>query len=201
MLATGALGVFNTALAYYVYFRLVHEEGPTFACLNNYIAPVIGVVGGAVALAVPIAPSAWAGLALALAWRRPHRPIATAGKSALDRPDRESHSRRMKAAPRFPGELPLRIMSYSSSSICRTASARRSRGAVKARGRGWHAGLRKIDNFLPSRLGYCYCFSERLTDPARASHGRRATWAFGVKSREGLGNGAASPCIAVRGRS
>ena len=27
MLAMGALGVFNTALAYYVYFRLVHDEG------------------------------------------------------------------------------------------------------------------------------------------------------------------------------
>ena len=66
MLAMGALGVFNTALAYYVYFRLVNEEGPTFASLNNYIVPLIGVVGGTVALAEPIAPSAWAGLALVL---------------------------------------------------------------------------------------------------------------------------------------
>jgi drug/metabolite transporter (DMT)-like permease len=66
MLAMGALGVFNTALAYYVYFRIVHDEGPTFASLNNYIVPVIGVIGGAIALAEPIAPSAWAGLALVL---------------------------------------------------------------------------------------------------------------------------------------
>ena len=66
LLAIGALGVFNTALAYYVYFRLVHDEGPTFASLNNYIVPLIGVVGGAVALAEPIALSAWAGLALVL---------------------------------------------------------------------------------------------------------------------------------------
>ena len=66
ILAMGALGVFNTALAYYVYFRLVNEEGPTFASLNNYIVPLIGVVGGAVALAEPVAPSAWAGLALVL---------------------------------------------------------------------------------------------------------------------------------------
>jgi hypothetical protein len=36
LMAMGALGVFNTALAYYVYFRLVHDEGPTFASLNNY---------------------------------------------------------------------------------------------------------------------------------------------------------------------
>ena len=66
MLAMAALGVFNTALAYYVYFRLVNEEGPTFASLNNYIVPLIGVIGGAVALAESIAPSAWAGLALVL---------------------------------------------------------------------------------------------------------------------------------------
>ena len=66
ILAMGALGVFNTALAYYVYFRLVNEDGPTFASLNNYIVPLIGVMGGAVALAEPIAPSAWAGLALVL---------------------------------------------------------------------------------------------------------------------------------------
>jgi drug/metabolite transporter (DMT)-like permease len=65
-LAVGALGVLNTALAYYVYFRLVHEEGPTFASLNNYVVPLIGVIGGAVALAEPIALSAWAGLALVL---------------------------------------------------------------------------------------------------------------------------------------
>jgi drug/metabolite transporter (DMT)-like permease len=66
MLAMGALGVFNTALAYYVYFRLVHDEGPTFASLNNYIVPPIGVICGAAVLAEPIAPSAWAGLALVL---------------------------------------------------------------------------------------------------------------------------------------
>src|SRR5271155_2134755 len=66
LLAMGALGVFNTALAYYVYFRLVHAEGPTFASLNNYIVPLIGVIGGVVALAEPIAPSAWAGLVLVL---------------------------------------------------------------------------------------------------------------------------------------
>jgi drug/metabolite transporter (DMT)-like permease len=66
MLAMGALGMFNTALAYYVYFRLVHDEGPTFASLNNYIVPLIGVGGGAVALAEPIARSAWTGLALML---------------------------------------------------------------------------------------------------------------------------------------
>ena len=66
LLAMAALGVFNTALAYYVYFRLVAEEGPTFASLNNYIVPLIGVIGGALGLGEPIAASAWAGLALVL---------------------------------------------------------------------------------------------------------------------------------------
>ncbi len=66
LLAMAALGVFNTALAYYVYFRLVAEEGPTFASLNNYVVPVIGVVGGAIALGEPIGLSAWGGLALVL---------------------------------------------------------------------------------------------------------------------------------------
>jgi drug/metabolite transporter (DMT)-like permease len=85
LLAMGALGVFNTALAYYVYFRLVHEEGPTFASLNNYIVPLIGVVGGAVALAEPIAPSAWAGLALVLCG------VALTGRSL--RPAKASEAR------------------------------------------------------------------------------------------------------------
>ena len=75
MLAMGALGVFNTALAYYVYFRLVNEEGATFASLNNYIVPLIGVVAGALALAEPVASSAWAGLALVLCG------VASTGKS------------------------------------------------------------------------------------------------------------------------
>jgi drug/metabolite transporter (DMT)-like permease len=89
-----ALALFNTALAYYVYFRLVHQEGPTFASLNNYIVPLIGVVGGAVALAEPIAPSAWVGLALVLcgvavtgrslrpARGAPKARLATSGSSA-----------------------------------------------------------------------------------------------------------------------
>jgi drug/metabolite transporter (DMT)-like permease len=91
MLAMGALGVFNTALAYYVYFRLVHDEGPTFASLNNYIVPLFGVIGGAAALAEPIAPSAWAGLALvlcgvALTGRSLHPAKAPQARAAATRP-------------------------------------------------------------------------------------------------------------------
>jgi drug/metabolite transporter (DMT)-like permease len=85
VLAMGALGLFNTALAYYVYFRLVHDEGPTFASLNNYIAPVIGVIGGALALAEPVAPSAWAGLELVLGG------VALTGRSL--RPAKASQAR------------------------------------------------------------------------------------------------------------
>ncbi len=62
-----ALGVFNTALAYYVYFRLIASEGPTFASLNNYVVPLIGVLAGAAALGEPVAFAAWGGLALVLA--------------------------------------------------------------------------------------------------------------------------------------
>ncbi len=67
LLAMVALGVFNTALGYFAYFRLVASEGPTFASLNNYIVPLIGVMGGALALGEPVALAAWAGLALVLA--------------------------------------------------------------------------------------------------------------------------------------
>lgn len=65
-LAIGALGVLNTALAYYVYFRLVAWQGPTFASLNNYAVPILGVLGGGIGLGEPIVPAAWAGLALVL---------------------------------------------------------------------------------------------------------------------------------------
>jgi drug/metabolite transporter (DMT)-like permease len=64
--AVVALGVFNTALAYYVYFRLVVSAGPTFASLNNYVVPIIGLMGGALALGEPVGFLAWAGLALVL---------------------------------------------------------------------------------------------------------------------------------------
>ena|SRR5271165_2605054 len=79
ILAIVTLGVFNTALAYFVYFRLVVSEGPTFASLNNYIVPLIGVMGGALALGEPVALAAWAGLALVLAG------VALTGRSLMRR--------------------------------------------------------------------------------------------------------------------
>ena len=92
LLAMCALRVFNTALAYYVYFRLVHDAGPTFASLNNYIVPLIGVVAGAVALAEPIAPSAWAGLSLVLCG------VALTGRSLRPAKIRESRRATTRAS-------------------------------------------------------------------------------------------------------
>ena len=61
-----ALGLFNTGLAYFVYFRLIETAGATFAALNNYIVPCIGVIAGALALGEPVRPAAWLGLACVL---------------------------------------------------------------------------------------------------------------------------------------
>ncbi len=61
-----ALGLFNTALAYFVYFRLVATAGATFAALNNYIVPLLGLIAGAWALGEPVGASAWLGLTCVL---------------------------------------------------------------------------------------------------------------------------------------
>ncbi len=61
-----ALGLFNTALAYFVYFRLIASAGATFAALNNYIVPCLGLLAGAWALGEPIGASSWLGLACVL---------------------------------------------------------------------------------------------------------------------------------------
>ncbi len=61
--ALTALGLFNTALAYFVYFRLIASAGATFAALNNYIVPFLGLVVGAWALGEPVGASSWLGLA------------------------------------------------------------------------------------------------------------------------------------------
>jgi drug/metabolite transporter (DMT)-like permease len=67
LMAMAALGVFNTALAYLLYFTLVLRMGATFASLNNYVVPFVGLLLGALVLGEPIAVSAWAGLALVIA--------------------------------------------------------------------------------------------------------------------------------------
>ena len=65
--AMAALGLFNTALAYFVYFALVVRMGATFATLNNYIVPFVGLILGAVFLDERIALSAWIGLSMVIA--------------------------------------------------------------------------------------------------------------------------------------
>jgi drug/metabolite transporter (DMT)-like permease len=78
--AMAALGLFNTALAYFVYFALVVRMGATFATLNNYVVPFVGLILGAAFLGETIAPSAWAGLALVIVG------IALTGRPAAARP-------------------------------------------------------------------------------------------------------------------
>jgi drug/metabolite transporter (DMT)-like permease len=60
------LGLFNTGLAYFVYFRLIESAGATFAALNNYVVPCIGLIAGAAALGEPVRSAAWIGLACVL---------------------------------------------------------------------------------------------------------------------------------------
>jgi drug/metabolite transporter (DMT)-like permease len=66
VVALVALGLVNTALAYFVYFRLIASAGATFAALNNYIVPVLGMIAGALALGEPVGASSWLGLACVL---------------------------------------------------------------------------------------------------------------------------------------
>ncbi|MDE3175123.1 MAG: DMT family transporter [Pseudomonadota bacterium] len=71
-----ALGLFNTALAYFVYFTLVVRRGAAFATLNNYVVPFVGLLLGAIFLGERIALGAWIGLALVIAG------IALTGRTA-----------------------------------------------------------------------------------------------------------------------
>ena len=66
LVAVVALGLFNTALAYLVYFRLIQTAGATFAGLNNYLVPPLGLLAGAVVLGEPLQIAAFPGLALIL---------------------------------------------------------------------------------------------------------------------------------------
>jgi len=61
-----ALGLFNTGLAYFVYFELIAVAGATFAALNNYIVPCLGMIAGAWALGEPVAAGSLIGLACVL---------------------------------------------------------------------------------------------------------------------------------------
>ena len=66
VLLIAVLGVFNSALAYLLYYWLIRAATATFAGLNNYLVPVLGMFIGAQVLGEPIGLSAIAGLSLIL---------------------------------------------------------------------------------------------------------------------------------------
>jgi drug/metabolite transporter (DMT)-like permease len=66
LIALLALGCVNTALAYLVYFRLVETAGATFAGLNNYIVPFIGLALGTGLLGESAPLASWLGLSLVI---------------------------------------------------------------------------------------------------------------------------------------
>jgi drug/metabolite transporter (DMT)-like permease len=87
--ALGILGAVNTAFNFLVYFWLIRREGATFAALNNYLVPVIGVLLGALVLGEPLRPGALTGLALILAGmalvrRPPPGSTRVAARAATD---------------------------------------------------------------------------------------------------------------------
>jgi drug/metabolite transporter (DMT)-like permease len=58
-----ALAVFSTALAFVIYFRLVHTLGSVGTTAQSYLRVPIGVAIGVLLLGETLTPTAWAGLA------------------------------------------------------------------------------------------------------------------------------------------
>lgn len=58
------LGVFNTGLAYAIYYKLISISGAGFASLNNYLVPIIGATAGSVLLNEAMSWNLSAGLLL-----------------------------------------------------------------------------------------------------------------------------------------
>ncbi|WP_292662446.1 EamA family transporter [Mesorhizobium sp.] len=67
ILALLGLSVFSTALAFSIYFRLLHTLGSVGTTSQAYLRVPIGVAIGAVFLGESLAPSAWWGMALVVA--------------------------------------------------------------------------------------------------------------------------------------
>ena len=89
-----ALGLFNTALAYYVYFELVVREGATFAALNNYVVPFAGLALGALFLGERVETHALAGLGLVVVG------VALTGRADMAAMLRRGGSRATRATAR-----------------------------------------------------------------------------------------------------
>ncbi|RMF10846.1 MAG: EamA/RhaT family transporter [Alphaproteobacteria bacterium] len=59
LLSVAVLGVFSTGLATLALVKLIERVGVTFASLNNYLVPVVGIACGVVWLDETLQPSAW----------------------------------------------------------------------------------------------------------------------------------------------
>jgi drug/metabolite transporter (DMT)-like permease len=60
------LGVVGTAIAYLLFFRLIHDAGPNYATLVTYLVPPIALAYGAIFLGESFGATAFAALALIL---------------------------------------------------------------------------------------------------------------------------------------
>jgi drug/metabolite transporter (DMT)-like permease len=67
LLAVAALGVFSTAVAYLLYFRLLERIGPTRTSTVTYLLPIFGVLWGALFLGEAVTAGMAAGFGLVLA--------------------------------------------------------------------------------------------------------------------------------------
>jgi drug/metabolite transporter (DMT)-like permease len=61
------LGLFATALATILYFRIIQRAGPTFLSLINYMIPVVALAAGAIILDEELVGTVLVGMALILA--------------------------------------------------------------------------------------------------------------------------------------
>jgi drug/metabolite transporter (DMT)-like permease len=79
-----ALGVFCTALAFVLFFKLIAEVGSTRATVVAYLNPAVAVLAGVLLLDEPFTAATAAGFLLILggAWLVTGRPMAGAGREA-----------------------------------------------------------------------------------------------------------------------
>jgi drug/metabolite transporter (DMT)-like permease len=66
-MALVGLAVFSTALAFVIYFRLIHTLGSVGVTAQAYLRAPIGIAIGAYFLGESLSPSAWVGLIFILA--------------------------------------------------------------------------------------------------------------------------------------
>ena len=84
VLALLGLSVFSTALAFVIYFRLIHTLGSVGTTSQAYLRVPIGVGIGALFLGESLGPAVWIGMACVVAGRRgDDHPGPLAGTGAL----------------------------------------------------------------------------------------------------------------------